>query len=137
MIATTHQQDAREFIFSGWRCRYGSRCSGLPTHAQVEVLAGLASGLTQKEIARLRGVSPTTIKAAVATLLYHLHATRASGAVAQAMRRGWIAPLLVTLFMGALNPTSDALRVRQPVRTRQPVSATSRVNRRDLGSIRT
>ncbi|CAM3308984.1 response regulator transcription factor [Halomonas lysinitropha] len=127
--------EAQEFEFAGWRCRTGKRHSGLPTIAQAQVLAGLAAGLTQKEIARARGVSPATVKAAVATLLFHLHAQRAAGAVAEALRRGWIAPLLLALIVGAMNPNSEALRVRQPTRTRTQVSTSRVVSRRDTGSI--
>ncbi|MGE4534690.1 LuxR C-terminal-related transcriptional regulator [Halomonas sp.] len=130
------QHRTTEFEFAGWRCRTGCRGSGLPTIAQAQVIAGLASGLTQKEIARARGCSPATVKAAVATLLYLLHAHRAAGAVAEAIRRGWIAPLLLALIVSSLNQDSDELmRVRQPVSRRQPVTATSRVARRDLGSV--
>jgi DNA-binding CsgD family transcriptional regulator len=134
MSATAHHSPT-EFEFAGWRCRTGRRGSGLPTVPQAQVIAGLAAGLTQKEIAKLRGCSPSTVKATVTTLLYHLHAMRAAGAVAEAISRGWIAPLLLALMVGAMNPGSDALRVRQPMRTRQQVSASARISRRDTGSI--
>jgi DNA-binding CsgD family transcriptional regulator len=135
MATVTTPPSITEFEFAGWRCRTGKRGSGLPTVAQAQVIAGLAAGLTQKEIAKLRGCSPSTVKATVAALLYHLHAMRAAGAVAEAISRGWIAPLLLALLVGAMNPGSDALRVRQPMRTRQQVSASARISRRDTGSI--
>lgn len=135
MTTATSPNTHKEFIFAGFRCRTGPRGSGLPTVAQAQVLCGLAAGMTQKEIARERGVSPATVKAAVATLLYLLHAQRATAVVAQALRRGWIAPLLLALIVSGTADPSNALRVRQPVRTRQQVSVHCRLMRRDLGSI--
>ncbi|SDO28827.1 regulatory protein, luxR family [Halomonas shengliensis] len=133
MSVTAHHSPT-EFEFAGWRCRTGRRGSGLPTAPQAQVIAGLAAGLTQKEIAKLRGCSPATVKAAVTTLLYLLHAHRAAGAVAEALRRGWIAPLVLVLIVSALNPHAEAMRHRPPTRTRQPVSTTVRLTRRDTGS---
>lgn len=129
----TSNDTAREFVFAGWRCRYGTRFQGLPTHAQIEVLAGLAAGMTQKEIAKLRGVSPSTIKTAVNTVYYWLGVYRASGAVAEAMRRGWITPLLLAIAISSTSPHQPAQRIRQPIRVRQMTAA--RLARRDLGSI--
>ncbi|MDT0510504.1 LuxR C-terminal-related transcriptional regulator [Halomonas sp. LES1] len=128
---------APQFLeFAGYRCRFGRRGSGLPTAKQVMVLAGLASGMTQKEIAQARGISPATVKSTAEALYYHLHAIRATDAVARAIRRGWIAPLLLALMVGGLHQdTTQLIRVRQPVCTRQPVSSTSRIARRDLGSV--
>lgn len=106
--------------FAGYRCHYGaSRLAhrqGLPTQREAEVLAGLASGLTQKELARARGVSPATIRSTAEAAYYRLQAQRATEAVAKAMRRGWIAPLLLALAVSAMAPQQPAQRVRQPVR---------------------
>lgn len=130
--ATTHTH--QEFVFAGFRCVTGDRRQGLPTRAQVQVVAGLAAGLTQKEIARARGCSPATVKHTVSAVMFRLHVARAAAVVAQALRRGWIAPLLVVLTVGAMNPNGDALRVRQPLRSRQSVSASARLMRRDVGA---
>ena len=102
--------------FAGFRCRFGKRSEGLPTRREAETLACLASGMTQKQIAKLRGVSPATIKSTVEAAYFRLHASRATEAVAKAMRRGWIAPLLLALIVGGLSPNQPAQRVRQPVR---------------------
>lgn len=118
--------------FAGWRCRFGTRGMGLPTRREAELLAGLAAGMTQKEIAKLRGVSPATIKSTAEAAYYRLRANRATDAVAQALRRGWIAPLVLALMIADLS--NDAARVRQPVRARQQMT-TSRLARRDLGSV--
>ena len=67
---------------------------------------------------------------------YHkLHVYKAAGAVAEAMRRGWIAPLLVALMVSGINSDADALRHRQPTRTRQQVTASRTLARRDVGSV--
>lgn len=102
--------------FAGWRCRIGARGTGLPTRREAELLAGLAAGLTQKEIAKRRGVAPATIKSTAEAAYYRLRANRATDAVAKALRRGWIAPLLLALLVGSLSPQHPAQRVRQPVR---------------------
>jgi len=102
--------------FAGFRCRFGKRGDGLPTRREVETLACLASGMTQKQIAKLRGVSPATIKSTVEAAYFRLHAQRATDAVAKAMRKGWIAPLLLALIVSAVSPQQPVQRVRQLVR---------------------
>ncbi|WFM72921.1 LuxR C-terminal-related transcriptional regulator [Halomonas sp. CKK8] len=119
--------------FAGWRCRIGTRGMGLPTRREAELLAGLAAGMTQKEIAKLRGVSPASIKSTAEAAYYRLRANRATDAVARAMRRGWIAPLALALMLADLS--GEGLRIRQPTRTRTQVSASRVISRRDLGSI--
>ncbi|MFI0472939.1 hypothetical protein ACGLWX_09515 [Halomonas sp. HMF6819] len=119
----TPNTEIQHIIFAGWRCQYGARKSGLPTQVQAQVVAGLAAGLTQKEIARLRGVSPASVRTVVEALYFNLHAYRATAAVAEAMRRGWIAPLLLALMISSISPDTPAQRHRQPSRTRTPYSA--------------
>lgn len=121
--------------FAGWRCQYGPRKSGLPTLVQAQVAAGLASGLTQKEIAKIRGVSPASVRTVAEALYSHLGAYRAAAAVAEAMHRGWIAPLLVALLISGINPDVEAMRHRQPVRTRTHSSVSARINHRLNGSL--
>ncbi|MDN3561682.1 helix-turn-helix transcriptional regulator [Vreelandella neptunia] len=121
--------------FAGWRCQYGARKSGLPTLVQAQVAAGLAAGLTQKEIAKLRGVSPASVRTVAEALYSHLGAYRAAAAVAEGMKRGWIAPLLVALLISGINPDMDAMRHRQPTRTRTHSSVTARINQRLDGSL--
>ncbi|MCK0743593.1 LuxR C-terminal-related transcriptional regulator [Chromohalobacter nigrandesensis] len=120
--------------FAGYRCQIGRQAQGLPTVKQAQVIAGLAAGMTQKEIAKLRGVSPATIKSTTESLYFWLHASRATDAVAKAMKRGWIAPLAIALFISALNPHADAIR-RPPNRGRQQISITARASQRDNGGL--
>ena len=124
-----------EFECQGFKCRFGPRNSEWPSRVQAQVITCIAAGMTHKEIAKLRGCSPRTISATSAAILYYLNAHRAAGAVAEAMRRGWIAPLLVALMISSINGDADALRHRQPTRTRQQVTATSKLARRDVGSV--
>ncbi|WP_447556397.1 response regulator transcription factor [Vreelandella sp. EE22] len=83
----------------------------------------LAAGQTYKEIARATGRSPESVKSCLARAYHKLHAYRATAAVAEAMRRGWIAPLLLALIVSSISPDAPALRQRQPMRTRSPYSA--------------
>lgn len=120
-----------EFECQGFKCRFGPRNSQWPSRTQAQVIACIAAGMTHKEIAKLRGCSPRTVSATSAAILYYLNAHRAAGAVVEAMKRGWIAPLLVTLLISGINPDMDAMRHRQPVRTRTHVSASARLHRLD------
>ena len=120
--------------FAGFRCRIGQRGSDWPTAKQAMVLAGLAAGMTHKEIARERGISPNTVKSTAEAIYHRLHASRAAGAIVKGMRRGWIAPLAIALFISALNPNADAIR-RPPSRGRQQISITTRPSRQDNGGL--
>ncbi|MBR2512731.1 MAG: response regulator transcription factor [Halomonas sp.] len=105
------------------------------TRTQAVDLMLLAAGNTYKEIAKATGRSPETVHGSLKKAYHKLHVYKAAGAVAEAMRRGWIAPLLVALMVSGLNPETEAMRHRPPVRTRQQVSASRTVARRDTGSV--
>ncbi|WP_438454958.1 LuxR C-terminal-related transcriptional regulator [Vreelandella venusta] len=127
--------EPNEFECQGFKCRFGPRNSQWPTRVQAQVIACIAAGMTHKEIAKLRGCSPRTVNATSAAILYFLNAHRAAGAVAEAMRRGWIAPLLVALMISGINPDADTIRHRSPTRSRQQVTASRTLARRDTGSV--
>lgn len=95
----------------------------------------LAAGNTYKEIAKATGRSPETVRGCLKKAYHKLHAYKAAGAVAEAMKRGWIAPLLIALLVSGINPDAEALRHRPPMRTRTQVSASRIVGRRDTGSL--
>ncbi|MEY8205428.1 MAG: LuxR C-terminal-related transcriptional regulator [Bermanella sp.] len=89
--------------------------------AQGEVLLGLANGLTNKEIARERGVSVYTVNAQIMQLRAKISARyeavgKRAKIVSEAIHRGWLVPLMVLLCMysvmsAALNPD---LQLRRP-----------------------
>ncbi|MGP9696195.1 hypothetical protein ACT3UG_01150 [Halomonas sp. AOP27-A1-34] len=95
----------------------------------------LAAGSTYKEIAKATGRSPETVRGSLKKGYHKLGVYKAAGAVAEAMKRGWIAPLLVALLISGINPDAEALRHRPPMRTRTQVSASRVVGRRDTGSL--
>ncbi|WP_445621311.1 response regulator transcription factor [Kushneria sp. Sum13] len=90
---------------------------------QALYLLGVAQGMTHKQIARQHGISPAIVGKAMAVIYHKLHVERATAAVAEAIRRGWISPLCVLLVLCTLMaPTSQhAVRVR-PVRQRVATS---------------
>ncbi|WP_083023787.1 LuxR C-terminal-related transcriptional regulator [Vreelandella lionensis] len=105
------------------------------TRTEAVDLMLLAAGNTCKEIARTTGRSPETVRGSLKKGYHKLGVYKAAGAVAEAMRRGWIAPLLIALVISGLNPDAETLRHRPPVRTRQQVSASRTFSRRDTGSV--
>jgi len=107
---------------------------GLTRTQAVDIML-LAAGNTYKEIAKATGRSPETVHGSLKKAYHKLSVYKAAGAVAEAMRRGWIAPLLVALVISGLNTDAEALRHRPPARTRQQVSASRNVSRRDVGSL--
>ncbi|MCO7246405.1 LuxR C-terminal-related transcriptional regulator [Halomonas sp. Mc5H-6] len=105
------------------------------TRTEAVDLMLLAGGNTYKEIARATGRSPETVRASLKKGYHKLGVYKAAGAVAEAMKRGWIAPLLVALLVSGINPDVEAMRHRPPVRTRHQVSASRTLARRDNGSL--
>ncbi|MEH6641426.1 LuxR C-terminal-related transcriptional regulator [Vreelandella glaciei] len=95
----------------------------------------LAAGNTYKEIAKATGRSPETVRGSLKKGYHKLGVYKAAGAVAEAMKRGWIAPLLVALLISGINPDMDAMRHRQPTRTRTHSSVTARIHQRMNGSL--
>ncbi|WP_051234209.1 LuxR C-terminal-related transcriptional regulator [Halomonas halocynthiae] len=91
----------------------------------------LAEGNTFKEIGRATQRSPETVKDSLGRAKHKLRVYRAAGAVAEALRRGWIAPLLLALLVTDLGNTTAA-RVRQPMRTRPTAGASARTARREV-----
>lgn len=107
---------------------------GLTRTEAVDMML-LAAGHTYKEIAKATGRSPQTVRGSLKKGYHKLGVYKAAGAVAEAMRRGWIAPLLIALVVSGINPDTEAMRNRPPARTRQQVSASRTVSRRDVGSV--
>lgn len=95
----------------------------------------LAAGNTYKQIAKATGRSPETVRGSLKKGYHKLGIYKAAGAVAEAMKRGWIAPLLIMIMISAINPDASALRHRSPARTRTHVSASRTTGSRDAGSV--
>lgn len=105
------------------------------TRTQAVDMMLLAAGNTYKEIAKATGRSPETVHGSLKKAYHKLHVYKAAGAVAEAMKRGWIAPLIVALLISGINPDADAMRHRPPSRTQTRVSTSRNVSRRDVGSV--
>ena len=101
------------------------------TRTEAVDLMLLAGGKTYKEIAKATGRSPETVRGSLKKGYHKLGVYKAAGAVAEAMKRGWIAPLLIALMISGINTDVEAMRHRQPIRTRTHVSASARLNRLD------
>lgn len=123
-----------QLTFGRWRATANpDRTQGELAPREAQHLMALASGMTAKEIAREFGVSVSTVRHSLTRIYGRLGVERATAAVAGAMRRGWIAPLALALMLADLH--GQTTRARQPVTTRQPITCSSRVGRRDLGSV--
>tara|TARA_R110002051_G_scaffold316813_1_gene396923 strand:- start:44 stop:430 length:387 start_codon:yes stop_codon:yes gene_type:complete len=119
-----------------WQARINPERGSLGlTRTEAVDMMLLAAGNTYKEIAKATGRSPETVRGSLKKGYHKLGVFKAAGAVAEAMRRGWIAPLLIALLISGINPDVEAMRHRPPVRTRQQVSASRNVSRRDVGSV--
>jgi len=119
-----------------WQARINPERGSLGlTRTEAVDMMLLAAGNTYKEIARITGRSPETVRGSLKKGYHKLGVYKAAGAVAEAMRRGWIAPLLIALLVSGINPDTEAMRNRPPARTRQQVSASRSVSRRDVGSV--
>lgn len=105
------------------------------TRMEATYLLYLADGSTQKEIAKAVGRQPTTVKHCLERAYQKLNVTRGTAAIAEAMKRGLIAPLVLALMCSATNPDADAMRPRQPTRNRTQSSVTTRINQRATGSL--
>jgi|TARA_R110001583_G_scaffold72563_1_gene202996 DNA-binding CsgD family transcriptional regulator len=119
-----------------WQARINPERGSLGlTRTEAVDLMLLAAGNTYKEIAKATGRSPETVRGSLKKGYHKLGVFKAAGAVAEAMRRGWIAPLLIALLISGINPDAEAMRHRPPMRTRQQVSASRTVSRRDVGRV--
>lgn len=119
-----------------WQARINPERGSLGlTRTEAVDMMLLAAGNTYKEIAKATGRSPDTVRGSLKKGYHKLGVFKAAGAVAEAMRRGWIAPLLIALLISSINPDTEAMRHRPPMRTRQQVSASRTVSRRDVGRV--
>lgn len=100
------------------------------TPRQTEVTRLASQGLGCKEIAASIGITVNTARVTIQQARERVGAKTVAHLIAIAISRGWIAPLALALMLADLH--SMSLRARQPVRTRQQVTASYRTARRDL-----
>lgn len=100
---------------------------GALPYRQAQVIAGIANGLTDAEIAEEAGIQKTVVSHTVSTLFYKfgLGRGRRAALVAEAIRSGFLqssAVMMLLLFVQVLSgPDIDWRRTKNPTRTR-PVS---------------
>jgi len=75
--------------------------------SQARAVLGIANGWTSKEIARMFGISPGTVDNKLNVLKERLHGNydntgKRGWVVAECIRRGWISPLIVLVFIGSI-----------------------------------
>lgn len=106
-----------QLTFGTWRATAtANQKSGGLAPREAQHLMALAMGMTQKQIAKEFGVSPSTVGKSVQRIYQRLGVERGTAAVASAIRRGWIAPLLLALMVSATAQHQPAQRTRMPVR---------------------
>jgi DNA-binding CsgD family transcriptional regulator len=104
-----------QFISNGtWKGNLGL---GL-AERELSCLLAVASGRTDKEIAKHDGLSPRSIKGRIESCMHKLGVYKRPALVAEAFRRGLISPLLIALcaILVGQSATSDnpLNRIRRP-----------------------
>lgn len=111
-----------QITYAGWQATANTnRKAGELAPREAQHLLCLASGMTHKQIAREFGVSPSTVRHSLTRIYQRLDVERGTAAIAAAVRRGWIAPLMLAIAVSALTPDMHMQRVRQP-RTRVQIT---------------
>jgi DNA-binding CsgD family transcriptional regulator len=94
---------------------------------ELETLLAVAIGMTDKQAAQAFGVSPRTVKGAIERCMHKLQVFKRAPLVAEAMRRGILAPLCVALVATLLvvqhQPSSIVRRPQTPRRVELRVAA--------------
>ena len=104
-----------EFVICGsWRGLLGK---GL-AERELSCLLAVAAGHTDKEIAQRDGLSPRSIKGRIESAMFKLGVYKRPALVAEAMRRGLISPLILTLcaiLVGQSAASENIMsRIRRP-----------------------
>lgn len=104
-----------QFISNGtWKGNLGL---GL-AERELSCLLAVASGQTDKEIAKHDGLSPRSIKGRIESCMHKLGVYKRPALVAEAFRRGLISPLLIAMcaILVGQSATSDnpLNRIRRP-----------------------
>lgn len=88
---------------------------GLLAQRELECLLGVACGFTSKEIAKQDGCSPATVDKRLLSASCKLQVFKRAQLVAEAMKRGLIAPMMILLasfsgYQAAASLDSDHFR---------------------------
>lgn len=84
---------ANTISFGSWQGNLGR---GL-AERELSCLLAVASGYTDKQIAQLDGLSPRSIKGRIEAAMHKLGTYKRPALVAEAVRRGLISPMILTL----------------------------------------
>jgi len=100
------------YVHGNWQ---GSLGAGLSPR-EVQSMLLIADGKTYKEAAMVLGVAHCTFADRISNVLYKLKVARGPQAVAEAIRRGIIAPMMIALvtLSGALAHDVDMRRNPRP-----------------------
>lgn len=95
----------------GWK---GFKDKGLAPR-EIECLIAIASGMTVKAAAKALGMAPSTAAKRISSVQFKLGVNRQPAMVAEALKRGLIAPLMILLasfsgYQAASSLDSDHLR---------------------------
>ncbi|MGO3214798.1 MAG: helix-turn-helix transcriptional regulator, partial [Halomonas sp.] len=94
-----------QIIHGNWQAKINPERGSLGfTRTEAMDMMLLAAGNTYKQIAKATGRSPETVRGSLKKGYHKLGIYKAAGAVAEAMKRGWIAPLLIMIMISAINP---------------------------------
>ncbi|MEC8919218.1 MAG: LuxR C-terminal-related transcriptional regulator [Pseudomonadota bacterium] len=120
-----------QLTYNNWRATANpNRKAGGLAPREAQHLMALACGMTQKEIAREFGISVSTVRHSLNRVYQRLGVERATAAVGAAIRRGWIAPLLLALTVSAISPDVHMQRLRSSG-GRQTISITKLSRRQE------
>lgn len=97
---------------------------------ELDFTLAVATGMTDKEIAKLFGLSPASVSKRLDVAKFKLGCTKRAHLVAQAMKRGIIAPLAILLMVCSVTNGAVPDMERAP-RGRVKITRTVRNSRRD------
>ena len=104
-----------EIMHNGWIAEVSEERGNGLTPSEALSLLHLASGMTQKEIAKAINLSPRTVRGSLERAYHRLGVTRGTAAVAKAQAKGWIRyagklGMCLALATTLLTGTDDAMR---------------------------
>ncbi|WP_372374224.1 helix-turn-helix transcriptional regulator [Vreelandella venusta] len=106
------------------------------TKRQIQIVTLLAQGHTADQCAEALHRSVATVQRHILLAKERLQARNTTHLVALSVAQKLIHLMIVcALIISGINPDTDAMRHRSPTRSRQQVSASRTLARRDTGSV--